>query len=325
MSIRGVYIINRPPAEQVITCSGEELLEPGDSLDDPVPAVEGADPDEPLAAGSEPAARHGDDVRLLEDLREHVPRLAPGEPHPHVRRVGAAVHLLPERRERLHQQPRVLLVHADHAAHGGPAFLRRYAGEAAGLRDAGRAVEASADDTVEVARHGAAVRVPELVGHHRPAEADAREPSELGEGRDLDGHLPRAGHLVDGPRLALRHVPRVRRVEHDDGAVPPREVHQLAQLRRGRHVPRRVVGRAEEDHVGAWHGGEVREEGVLRRAPHVSDARVLAGLVGLAGLPHDHAVVHVPLRSHERTCESIELLHNLSYVQHDNSEIMHRM
>jgi hypothetical protein len=43
---------------------------------------------------------------------------------------------------------------------------------------------------------GAAVRVPELIGHHRPAEPDACEPDKLG-GQDLDGHL------VDGPQIAL--------------------------------------------------------------------------------------------------------------------------
>ncbi|XP_039797461.1 uncharacterized protein LOC120662365 [Panicum virgatum] len=52
-------------------------------------------------------------------------------------------------------------------------------------------------------RRGGAVRVAELAGHHRPAEPDAREPRELGEGADLDGHLPGAGHLVDGLRLAV--------------------------------------------------------------------------------------------------------------------------
>jgi len=183
--------------------SGEVFPEPGGGLQHPVPAVEGADPDEPLAAGAEPAARHGDDMRLVEDLREHVPGAAPREAHPHVGRVGAAVHLLAERRERVHQHARVLLVHGYHAAHGVPAFLRGEAGEPPRLRDAGGAVEAGAHDAVEVARHGRAVRVPELAGHHRPAEPDAREPRELGEGADLDGHLPGAGHLVDGLRLAV--------------------------------------------------------------------------------------------------------------------------
>ena len=245
-------------------------------------------------------------MRLFEDLGEHVPGAAAREAHPDVGRVGAAVHLLAERREGVHQHPRVVLVDAHDAAHGVPAFLRGEAGESAGLRDAGRAVEAGADDAVEVARDAGAVGVAELVGHHRPAEADAREAGELGEGGDLDGHLPGAGHLVDGPRLALplplRHVPRVRRVEDDDGAVAAREVHQVAQLRRRRRVARRVVGRAEEDDVGARHAGEVREEVVLRRATHVGDAGVLAGLVRAAGLPHDHAVVHVTLHTYARIC-----------------------
>lgn len=61
--------------------------------------------------------------------------------------------------------------------------------ESTDLGDAGRTIEAGADDAIEVLVDGEPVGVRELMGDDGPPEADAGEPRGLGEGGDLYGDL----------------------------------------------------------------------------------------------------------------------------------------
>mmetsp|Transcript_12091 Transcript_12091/g.38229 ORF Transcript_12091/g.38229 Transcript_12091/m.38229 type:complete len:386 (+) Transcript_12091:2028-3185(+) len=171
------------------------------------------------------------------------------------------------------------------------------AGEAATLNDVGRAVEDGAHDAVPVVAHGRAVGELERGRHNRPAEADAGEAGVLGEGVDLDGNLLSARNLVNRLWRACRlDERRIRRVEDDDGAILLRPLHELRQLLPARGRARRVVGRAEVDHVGARRVRQVREEVVGRVARHVDDPRVLAlwrRAVDRPRLPHHHGRVNV--------------------------------
>jgi len=101
-----------------------------------VPERGGAD--EAVAGGAEAASGRHHDVALLQDFREHLPRVAPVEAHPDVRRVGAAVGGVSHVLEGLFENGGVLLVEGHQLRHCAHALVGE-ARQSTGLRDVGRA------------------------------------------------------------------------------------------------------------------------------------------------------------------------------------------
>mmetsp|Transcript_7261 Transcript_7261/g.12553 ORF Transcript_7261/g.12553 Transcript_7261/m.12553 type:complete len:279 (-) Transcript_7261:553-1389(-) len=256
--------------------------------------AEGANPDVAITGNPESRTRCSDDVGLLENLCKGIPGGLAGEGDPNVGGVVAAESFVPEVVKALLQQGSVLLVVGDHVEHGGVALVRA-AGQPAGLRDAGGAVVARGHHAVPVLLHREPVRELQLRRHNRPGEAHAGEAGELGEGAGLEGHFPGAWDLED----ALGHVgvvdeDGVGSIEHDDGPVLLRERHQLRELLPGCRRTSRVVGRAEEDEVGAGGVLQVGEEPVLGSALEVRDVVKLLRLrIVRASVTSHHAGVHV--------------------------------
>lgn len=94
-----------------------ELFQPPAGFQNVLAVAEGADSDESLAAGSEPAAGGGHQVGLLKNLSKHVPRAPAREVHPHIWRVLPAVHVEAQGAEGVDDNLGVLLVEADHTVH----------------------------------------------------------------------------------------------------------------------------------------------------------------------------------------------------------------
>mmetsp|Transcript_40316 Transcript_40316/g.106810 ORF Transcript_40316/g.106810 Transcript_40316/m.106810 type:complete len:215 (+) Transcript_40316:41-685(+) len=111
----------------------------------------GRQPQEALATGAEASAGDGDDLGLLENLREHVPRRLALEVHKDVRRIVATVHLEVDVEHRLLEHRRILHVVVDQDTNLLEA-LRIERGERALLHNVGRAVEGCAHDAVVVGR-----------------------------------------------------------------------------------------------------------------------------------------------------------------------------
>mmetsp|Transcript_23618 Transcript_23618/g.51548 ORF Transcript_23618/g.51548 Transcript_23618/m.51548 type:complete len:504 (+) Transcript_23618:136-1647(+) len=289
---KGEYTTNRRWC--LVVAARERLLEAANGLEDVLAMAEGAHPDEAVAGDAEAGAGGGDDVRLVQDLRERVPAGLALEGHPHVGGVVAAVGGEPQVVEALLQQRRVLLVVGHGLHHGGVAVVGA-AGQAAALRDVAGAVEAGGHHAVPVALHGEPVRELQLRGHHRPPEANAGEARELGEGAGLERALLGALNLEDGlGDGGVVDEDGVGGVVHDDGAVLLGERHQLLQLLASRRGAGGVVGGAEEDDVGAGGVGEVGEEAVLHGALHVRDVVELLGLLVVGpGVARHHGGVHV--------------------------------
>mmetsp|Transcript_11020 Transcript_11020/g.20021 ORF Transcript_11020/g.20021 Transcript_11020/m.20021 type:complete len:261 (+) Transcript_11020:165-947(+) len=174
-------------------------LEALGSLKDVLTFSESAGADEALSGRAKPTTGGGDDVALLKDLGENVPRGLAREPHPDVRGVipseDRKAHLL----ERLSEDTGVLLVEVNQTHHGLVA-LGLEAGQAARLDDVGGAVEAGGHDAVPVLVDGRAVGVLELLRTHGPPETDSGESGILGEGAGFDSNLVSSGDFENGLR-----------------------------------------------------------------------------------------------------------------------------
>lgn len=212
---------------------------------------ERARPHKPFASRTEAASGRRHDVAFFEDLGKDVPGGPSRKADPHIGRVDAAVDAESHLLEGFTQNRGVLLVERHEIVHLLEPLIGK-AGQPSGLRDGRSAVEDRGHDPVEVVDDGGPAAVFELGGDHRPPEADAGEARVFRERTSLDRALVGAGDLEDRARaVGVFDVQRVSRIVNDQRAVLLGEGDQLGQLLAGGRGARGVVGRAEEDEVGA--------------------------------------------------------------------------